>query len=318
MYTTSTSGLRASAVPIALSFSVPQNAISTNSITFTDRYTVQFKMSPPLIIPDNSCCDLIQASFAYSQPNVAYPNLIPGINSGNNRISINFNGGGYLDYYIPTGLYGYLDVAYQLNLIAREQNGTGMAPYNVDWGVTGAADLFTLQGISSTQEIYMTINPAAFESGAFPPGGFDITFINPSMQTGLNDSMGNLLGFGTGSTFFNYPPNGTAPVSELAPNAAGFSNTSSYVLYMSLVTSSYKDGSTGQLLYSFPLGNYNPNSVVSFQSTLRFPVQLSSGNFSSLTVWTADQSGNRLPWEYYQAPFQFTCLISKNRADGSF
>jgi hypothetical protein len=86
---------------------------------------------------------------------------------------------------------------------------------------------------------------------------------------------------------------------------------------MSFVTNSYQNGSTGQLLYSFPLGAFTANSVVAYQSTQRLPVQLSAGMYSTVNVWTADQSGNRLPWSEYQAPFEFTLVISKNKKDGS-
>jgi hypothetical protein len=46
-------------------------------------------------------------------------------------------------------------------------------------------------------------------------------------------------------------------------------------------------------------------------------VQLASGTFSSIDIWTADQNGKRLPWAFYQAPFQFSAIISKNKEDGS-
>jgi hypothetical protein len=86
---------------------------------------------------------------------------------------------------------------------------------------------------------------------------------------------------------------------------------------MALVTNSYQNGIAGQLLYSFPLGTTTANSVVAFQPTLRFPVSVNSGTYSTVTVWTADQAGNRFPWSYYQAPFQFSAIISKNKEDGS-
>jgi hypothetical protein len=322
MYNTPTSGLRGTGAPIPLSFSIPSTP-SGGAVSFPDGYTAQFQMNPPLILPDNCCCDLIQASFAYSQPNVARAGQLLSITNGNNRISINYAEGGWLDYFIPTGLYDYLDVAYALNVIARAQNGTADAPYNVNWNVTGSADLFTLNGISSTQKIVLTMNPAAFTSGTFPvasPTGFAISFTNPSPMPGrgsFNDSMGDLLGFGTASGEIDTPSGGNQPAVFDGENVAGFSNTSAYVLYMSIITNSYKDGSTGQLLYSFPLGNSTPNSVVAYQSTIRFPVPIAAGTYSTVRIWTTDQSGNRLPWALYQSPFQFTCIISKNKADGS-
>lgn len=304
MWSNSTSGIKNNAAPIPLNFSISNDSISQNAILL-DSTTAQFRLQPPLTIPDNCCVDLITASYAYSQPNVAGPNEIPAILSGNNRISINFDGAGYADYFIPTGLYDYLDVQYQLNVIARDEG----------WAV-GSVDLFTIQGVSSTQKIVLNVNPLALTGSVFPAGGIDISFVNPSPVTGDSDSMGDLLGFGTLYVLSIAGGGSTSIVTE-APNVAGFSDTSAYLLYMSLVTSSYKDGVTGQLLYSFPLGDSTPNSVVSYQSTLRYPVPISAGTFSTVQIWTTDQSGNRLPWSYYQAPFQFSCLISKNKADGS-
>ena len=309
MWSSSTSGLKGNAAPIPLNFSIPGGFSASNAgINLQDSFTAQFKLQPPLIIPDGCSADLIGASFAYSQPNVAGVGEIPSIAEGNNRISINWDAAGYIDYTIPTGLYDYLDVQYQLNVIAKQEG----------WS-TGAVDLFTIQGVSSTQKIVLTINPAALVGGIFPAGGVLISFADPSPVSGSNDSMGTLLGFptsGVGSVISIAPSYAFAVIVD-APNVAGFSDTSAYLLYMSLVTNSYKDGVTGQLLYAFPLGNSTPNSVVSWQSSLRYPVPITPGTFSSVSVWTTDQSGNKLPWSFYQAPFQFSCLISKNKQDGS-
>lgn len=305
---TATSGLKSIGAPIALNFSIPED-IATNptaTINLTDKYTANFKLNPPLIIPPDCCCDLIQSSFAYSQPNIAGPGEIESIPNGNNRISIRWGSAiSYTDYYLPTGLYDYLDVQYQLNLIAR----------NNGWA-TGSVDLFIVQGVSSTQKIVITINPLALSPTSFPVGGVDISLQNPSPVTGRNDSLCFILGFNP-SYVLNIPAGGSTSIIIYAPNVAGFSDTSAYALYMSLIYGSYKDGLTGSLLYSFPLGNFSPNSIVSYQASLRYPVQISSGTFSNVKIWTTDQSGNRLPWNYYQAPFQFSVLISKNKADGS-
>lgn len=320
---TSTSGITNKAAPIPISFSIPEGYNSTvkGGPILLDPYTVRFPMNPPLILPENCSCHLIQSSFSYSQPNIVFPNTIPNPIGGNNRITFKFGDAHpYIDVTIDNGLYSYIDVQTALNLYMRTHDVDGN---EVTTGaiVEGATDLITLTGIASTQKILFILNPAALFGGVFPAGGLDVSFENPSPSgTGhTTDSMGPILGWPTSGTFcrFKAPDVATTDFSEMAPNVAGFSNTSAYVLYMSLCTNSYQNGSTGQLLYSFPLGSFTPNSVASFKPTLQFPVQISSGTFSFVDIWTTDQSGNRLPWTFYQAPFQFSALIVKNKADGT-
>lgn len=313
---TSTSGLKAPNAPIALNFSIPEQfAASTGSINLIDPTTVEFKMSPPLIIPDGCCADLITASFPYSQPNVAAASDgLASIATGNDRVSVNFNATGFAsgEIVIATGLYSYTDVEYALNQFAIT---AGWIP-----AAATSQQLFILTGIAATQQIVLTVDPAALTGGVFPAGGIIINFTNPSPVSGLNNSMGDLLGFpttGAGATL-TVPGGGAVPISFLAPTAANFAATSAYVLYCSLITNSYQNGLTGNILYSFPLGGSGQtNSVISYQASLRYPVQVTSGTFSSVKVWTTDQSGNRLPWVFYQAPFQFSMIISKNKSDGS-
>lgn len=321
LWQTSTSGLKGENAPIALNFSIPEQFSQSNgTINLIDPSTVEFKMSPPLIIPQGCCADLVTASFAYTQPNIGTAaDGLASIPNGNNRVSINFDGGGYVvqsEIILPTGLYSYTDVQYALNA----------------WAITAgwidptapSQQLFVLTGIASTQTIVLTLDPAALAGSVFPAGGILVNFVNPSPFSGLNNSLGDILGFSTaagaypGGGILTVPGGGSDPVSFLAPMAANFAETSAYVLYCSLVTNSYANGLTGNILYSFPLGGIGvTNSVISYQSTLRFPVQITSGTFSSVRIWTTDQNGNRLPWVFYQAPFQFQMLISRNKADGS-
>lgn len=328
----STAGIKNKPAPIPISFAVPAGFSATipGGPIFVDNFTVRFPFNPPLIIPENCCCALTQASFAYSQPNIVGPATIQSAPNGNNRITISFtNTGGttpnYVDIVLDPGLYDFVDVQSALNIWVRTHDVTGAIAPPATPIVTGAADLFILTGITSTQKIVFSLNPAALSGGVFPvnnPPGITVSFENPS-PTGSSahtgDSIGNVLGYpttGSGDSF-NTGTDTDTIFSDYAPNVAGFSDTSAYTLYMSLVTNSYQNGSSGQLLYSFPLGNYTPNSVVGYQATLRYPVQLVSGTFSNIDLWTADQSGNRLPWELYQAPFQFSAMISKNSGDGS-
>lgn len=314
---TSTSGLKAANAPIALNFSVPEQfAASTQQINLLNASTVEFKMTPPLIIPDGCCANLITASFPYTQPNVAAASDgLVSIPTGNDRVSIDFAGGGYVaasEIVIATGLYSYTDVQYALNQFAI---AAGWIP-----AAATSQQLFILTGIAATQQIVLTVDPAALTGGVFPVGGIIINFTNPSPYSALNNSIGDLLGFPMtgGGAILTIGAGGSTPVSFLAPTAANFATTSAYVLYCSLITNSYQNGLTGNILYSFPLGGTGlTNSVISYQSSAPFPVQVTSGTFSSVRIWTTDQSGNRLPWVFYQSPFAFSLVISKNKADGS-
>lgn len=325
-----TSGIKNRAAPIPISFAIPENYTATgpnpNDPVLLDPFTVRFNMQPPLILPENCSCGLTQASFAYSQPNIVGPAVIESAPNGNNRITIDF-GSGPVDIVLDEGLYTFTDVETFLNIWVRQHDPTGVVAPPATPIVAGTIDLFTFTGIAATQKLVISLNAAAlntvlFPGPAFPAGGIVVNFANPS-PTGnpvhAFDSIGGVLGWpttGPGSSFTT-SSGGTGIESFYAPNVAGFSDTSAYTLYMSIVTNSYQNGSTGQLLYSFPLGAFDPNSVASFQPTLRYPVQLTSGTYSGINVWTADQSGNRFPWSRYQAPFQFSAIISKNKEDGS-
>jgi hypothetical protein len=308
------SALQSINAPIPLSLSVPAGYSQTTKpgIILINPSTVTFQLSPPLVIPKDSNCSLISASFCFSQPNIAGLNDgVFNIMNGNNRISIGF-GGPLVDYYVPLGLYSVADLQLALNQIARDP---------AQGWVTTPVDLFILTGISATQKIVFTLNPAALNGGVFPVGDLVISFQNPGVM-GNNDSMGGLLGFtptlsGPTITGPGTPPDNNKIVSQLAPDVSNFANISAYNLYLSFLTGSYQNNTVGQLLYSFPIGPYSPNSIISVEPKQRFPVQCNSSAYSTVNVWTTDQEGNPLPWKYYQSPFSFSCLISKNKPDGS-
>jgi hypothetical protein len=270
-------------------------------------------MQPPIILPDNCSCTLTQASFAYSQPNIVSAGVIEAAPNGIDRLTLDA-GAGPVDIILDNGLYSFVDVQAALNIWVRTHDDTGADAPPATPIVAGAAELFIFTGIEATQKLIISLNPAALAGGVFP-AVFTLSFVNPSVVSGLNDSIGKVLGFPTTgpSATITAPPGGIDIYSVYAPFSAGFSDTSAYTLYMSLVTSSYQNGQTGQLLYSFPLGNFPTNSVIAFQPTRPYPVPLISGTFSSVRIWTADQSGNRLPWSLYQAPFQFSAIIQKNK-----
>lgn len=312
-WSTPTSGLKNAPQPIPLTFSIPTSYVKTvqGGPILLDPYTVQFNLSPPLIIPDNCSAHLIQSSFSYSQPNVSGIANLPSIPLGNNAISMNFGVGFFAPFIVQlaTGLYAYQDIQFALNQFVRTHDQTGATNLSSPI-ITGAIDLFNLVGVESTQTIIFSMNPAAFNAMT-PEFPYEII-----ISFNVTSSIGPLLGFNETDTL-TAPNGGTIPVSITGENPANFANNTSYILYISLCKDSYFNNSTGSLLYSFPLGNYAPNSVVSFQPTLRFPVPVYSGNFSNVIVYTTDQNGFRLPLVYYQAPFEFSFLISKNKKDGS-
>lgn len=323
-WSSTTAGRKENAAPIPISFSIPATYSATvaGGPTLLDQYTVSYAMQPPLVIPANCCCELTQASFAYTQPNIADASVLASVPNGNNRLSIKVGTANpWLDIVLETGLYDYNDVQTALNIYVRTHDVNGLTVGAAI--ITGAVDLFLLTGIAATQKLVISLNPAGLATGLFPAGGFSVSFANPSptaAPTHTLDSIGPILGYPTIGleSSFTAPAAATPDIySSYAPNVADFGFTSAYVIYMSLVTNSYQNGLTGQLLHSFPLGNATPNSVVAYQSTLRFPVPINSGSYSSISIWTADQSGNRLPLSRYQAPFQFSALISKTHADGS-
>lgn len=319
----STAGRKDLAQAIPLSFAIPATYTATASggPILVDSSTVRYQMQPPLIIPEGCCATLHSASFAFTQPNIADPGILASVPAGNNRITIQVGGANpWIDIVLDTGLYDYNDVQTALNIYVRTHDVDGLtvgAPI-----VSGSVDLFLLTGISATQKLVISLNPAGLAGAVFPVGGFSVSFENPSPSgdaAHTADSIGEILGYpttGVGSLFT--APAGSADIySSYAPNIADFGFTSAYALYMSIVTNSYQNGQTGQLLYSFSIGNETPNSIVEHQATLPYQVPVTSGSYSTVDIWTADQSGNRLPLAYYQAPFTFQAMISKSRKDGS-
>lgn len=307
-WSSTAAGITRNNAPISLNFNIPENPASGDlpGLTVPDAFTARFSVQPPLIIPSDACCDLINASFPYSVPNVAEAGELPGIPNGNNRITITWNGVTG-DYYIPTGLYSYLDVQYALNQIAVDNL----------WIQAGEI-LFTLVGVQSTQSIVMVLTPTASMGGAFPAGANALSFVNPSVVTGKNDSMGELLGFSVSGPSLVIPSGGTVSVSFNADTAADFANTTAYLLFCSIVRGSYFNGQAGELLYAFPLGQYATNSVATYQSAMRYPVPAQPGSHSQVSVYFTDNNGNKLPLRYFQGDISFSMVISKNKPDGSY
>lgn len=285
--------------PITQSFEIPESltASANSGFRLADEYTASFSCYP-FTLPEKCVVHLDTASIPYSIPNVAGVGVLPRISSGNNRITINYNGTGNVDRRIDQGLYSFEDVQYALNAIAVDQA----------WILPGAV-LFVLVGIQSSQKIQIVIDPTVFIGGAVPAGGFSFTFVNPGVD-GLNDSMGTLLGFGTGATVYSMPGGSTVVQSWTGDDPADFATITSYQLYCDLVSGSYINGRTGQILYSFPLGGTAPNSVMAWQSTLKFPVPATSGKISQVNIWFTDNSGFKIPLTLFQGNISLNMVIS--------
>lgn len=305
----SASGVKKENGPIPLNFNIPEGAVTNEvpGLTVPDQFTARFAMNPPLVIPENSCCDLTVASFPYSIPNIAGVGELPGVPSGNNRVSIAWDGGPRADYEIDTGLYSYLDVQYAFNQIAVAES----------W-IQPGEQLFTFVGVQATQKINIIITPTASMGGAFPAAGVVIDFLNPGVA-GNDDSIGDILGFGTSGIDATITCTGgsTIPQSADAPNIANFAEINSYLLYVSTVKDSYSNGLTGQLLFAFPLGDYAPNTIAKYQSTSRYPVPASPGSLSQVSIYLTDNFGNKIPLRFFQGAIAFSMLISRNKMDGS-
>jgi len=298
--------------PVPFALAIPAGfaaGMTDGQVTTVDGFTARVQLSPPLFLSENSSAYLIQASIAYSQPNVGpAASVIPGFISGNNRISIDFNAGGRTDYFFPQGLYSVEDIETQLNLIAS----------NAGWLVNPMAQLFAVTGIPSTQTVILTVNPAALTGGVFPAGGIVIDFLNPSVAA-INNSIGPILGWPTlgAGAVLTIPGGGATAVAFSAPNTANFALTSAYALFASFVTDSYQNGLTGKLLSVFPLGSFQPNSVMTFMPSLKYPVPTASSVYSAIDFYFTDQSGNRLLLTNFQAPTQFSILIARTSPTGS-
>jgi hypothetical protein len=85
---------------------------------------------------------------------------------------------------------------------------------------------------------------------------------------------------------------------------------------MSIVDSTLDSTTVGPLFYTFTLGENTPsNAVISVNPSISLPVRLAAGSFKKITMYTTDQSGNQLPWAFYQSPFVFVFKIMKHGID---
>ncbi len=280
----------------------------SGNLTAVDGYTCRVSLSPNMDLQKSETVTLIQAAIAYTQPNIG-PSAaaIPGFASGNNRISITWDGGARTDYFMggsssSSGLYGLSDVQLALNQIAASQNWIAAA---------STSPLFILTGIAATQTVILSVNPAVLTGGAFPASGVVIDFLNPGVGA-LNDSIGPLLGWPTsgGGATLTIPGGGTTSVSFTAPQTADMAIYTAYALWASIASNSYNQGLTGKLLAVFPLGAYSPNTIMAINPPLAFPVPCVKSQFSSIDFYFTDQSGQRLLLSNFQAPTEFSLMIN--------
>lgn len=252
----------------------------------------------------------IQVSVPYVTPNVGDSSInIPGFPNGNNRISFKFGPAAYLDCLIDEGLYGFEDLAFALNVWAASATEHPDGPWISD---PVNAPCFYINAVQSTQKLIVTISPTTFladadgsgnAAGEFPTDGILMNFVNPSPVSGLNDSIGELMGFLTNDAA--YPAGGivtmgstasTVSDSVLANNSADMAFTTEYVLYTDLVTGSYTDGKSGGAMLRIPLGNQTPNSIIAIQFPFRrYMKNEPQQSISTARFWWTDQNGLKLP-----------------------
>lgn len=290
--------------PIRFAVTIPSGFAVGNvsgNLECVSRNVVRMQLAPPLSIPQGMEAHLLNASIPFTQPNVgAAADLIPGYTAGNDRVSITWNGGARTDYVAPSGLYGFQDIGLWMNQSAVDAG----------WINSVSDSLFTFYGIQATQKVILVVDPSGLSGGAFPAGGVVIDFLNPGALA-LNDSMGPLLGWPTtgGGATLTIAGAGTAAESFAAPNVANFAIYSAYLISFSFLTNSYLNGQTGQYLDSFNVGEFQPNSLMTFQPPQKSGPTMAPGLYSQLTIAVTDQSGSPLAWSEFQAPVAISMML---------
>lgn len=273
------------------------NLIPLNSTTF------RLAMFPPLEVPEGYEVSLLKATIPYTQPNVgAAADNITGFPNGDNRISINFAGGGRADFIFSLGLYGVSDIQSALNTFAQ----------NAGWIASGVSTpMFTVTPIQATQQLALTVSPVPLAGGVFPAGGIVIDFLNPSVAA-LNNSIGPLLGWPTsgGGATLTIAAGGSAPVTFLAPNTANMAIYSDYFLFMSILADGYSNGATSSILDVISLGAATPNQLIQFEAKIPFPSKVRKGAYSAIDFFFTAQDGTKLALANFGAPISLSILFT--------
>ena len=259
-------------------------------------------LSPPIRLDTNRKWQIVPYSLSipYTTPNLGPASAaIPGFPSGNSRVTISIGGGASADLVLPAGLYGINDIAVALNIAAQAAGWIDNAVLGPLWQLTG--DNATQQTIITADPTFLLANAGGSgnAAGSFPIGGITLNFTNPSPNTGLNDSMGQMIGFPTvgGGAVLVFGP-GTNPAvsaSFTSPNRADLARLSAIVIYTDIATSSYVDGISSNAIYTVPVGDKTPNTILSILPPFEQPVPVGQYLISSFKLWFTDQRGNFLP-----------------------
>ncbi len=299
-------------------FTVAQGNLQPNGIG-PSACTVQFV--PPLYLNPSKKyrCVPYGASIPYTVPNIGPATAqIPFFLDGNNRITMAINPAGavptnleWVDYALPQGLYGYTDIAFQLNLIALANGWINDAIAN---------PLFALTPDYATSQILITITTANFNAAttaAWNSKGLFITFLNPSptlSAANTLNSIGPVLGWPVVGATATVSIVGALPIGAttfVGPNQADFAFITQYTLNCSFVTGAYANGQMSTALLNVPLGQSPPNSIMAVIPNFEQPVSINqSGNLASAQFWWVDTFGNPLPT--FGAPWSLTFAIEEN------
>lgn len=311
--------------PIPFTWSLPARfspGQTVGGVSCIDRYTARITLSPALRLSENMSVYLHSATIPITYPNIGPASAgIPGFLAGDNRISVTWpgvNGGARTDYLLPAGLYGTGELQAYLNFLAGTEQVEG------GLGVTASvlSQLFTIISNQATQSINIVINPAVITGpgvpGQFPVGSID--FINPG-ALGLNDSIGPILGYpaaGPGATL-TFPAGQTVPEDYPAPGPANLALYTAYIASLSCVSSSYSNGATGQLLYTFSLGGGDviPNGITVFEPSLPYLVSVDSASYSAFDFSLTDDQGNRLILANFTGAMILSVVFSRYKKSGA-
>lgn len=263
---------------------------------------VQVTLAPPIRLDTNRKWQIVPYSLSipYTTPNLGPTAAsIPGFPNGNSRVSVKIGGGAYANVVLPAGLYGINDIAAAWNVAAQAAGWISNALLGPLWQLTG--DNATQQTIITADPSFLLANAggSANTAGSFPTAGITLNFTNPSPAGGLNDSIGPMLGFPAtgGGAVLQFGP-GTNPAgsaSFTSPSRADLARLSAIVVYTDIATSSYVDGVSSNAIYTVPVGDKTPNTILSVLPSFEQPVPVGQFLISSFRIFFTDQRGNYLP-----------------------
>ncbi len=265
-------------VPIPIRFTRPGNlSAPIGGVAPAGGYGgtgVRVTFSPPIQLDERKKWAVVvyQANLPFTAPNIGgAADDIPGYPSGDNAVTVTWNGGAPVTILLPLGLYGVTDIAEGLN----------QAAYSQGWISDPLMDpLFTIQAIEATQSIVLYVNDS-------PAGGVTVDF-------SAAGSLAGPLGLAYASTVVPAGPL-TTPYAIVGPNRANLFLYTEYVVNFDIVTGSYVDGKNGNAVLSVGLGDQTANSIVNVQPQFPQPIPLGQRTISSMIAYITDQEGRFLP-----------------------